>query len=297
MKSIVAHVLHGLDTMPASTQTNPAAIDPSCATPRFWRDAQLPFIEARSIADGRKVCYARHSHEIFSIGAITSGCCNYLHEKTCHSISAGTVVLMNPGDVHACNPLDDQPWSYVMLYVDAQWLAGIEQGFAEEASEVFQPVAATHTQSAALFNGLTGLYAQLVDPHRDVLAKHEAAVLFFSSMQQELGRSVALRKPANVRVERAAEYIDEHFLRTIRLQEICAAACLSEAYLIRAFEQRYHMTPHAYLINRRIQHAQTQLREGALIADIAQQTGFADQAHFQRVFKKHLAATPGQYKT
>ena len=205
MKSIVAHVLHGLDTMPASTQTNPAAIDPSCATPRFWRDAQLPFIEARSIADGRKVCYARHSHEIFSIGAITSGCCNYLHEKTCHSISAGTVVLMNPGDVHACNPLDDQPWSYVMLYVDAQWLAGIEQGFAEEASEVFQPVAATHTQSAALFNGLTGLYAQLVDPHRDVLAKHEAAVLFFSSMQQELGRSVALRKPANVRVERAAE--------------------------------------------------------------------------------------------
>ncbi|MFH6568682.1 MULTISPECIES: AraC family transcriptional regulator [Pseudomonas] len=283
--------------MPASTQTNPAAIDPSCATPRFWRDAQLPFIEARSIADGRKVCYARHSHEIFSIGAITSGCCNYLHEKTCHSISAGTVVLMNPGDVHACNPLDDQPWSYVMLYVDAQWLAGIEQGFAEEASEVFQPVAATHTQSAALFNGLTGLYAQLVDPHRDVLAKHEAAVLFFSSMQQELGRSVALRKPANVRVERAAEYIDEHFLRTIRLQDICAAASLSEAYLIRAFEQRYHMTPHAYLINRRIQHAQTQLREGALIADIAQQTGFADQAHFQRVFKKHLAATPGQYKT
>ncbi len=297
MKSIVAHVLHGLDTMPASTQTNPATIDPSCATPRFWRDAQLPFIEARSIADGRKVCYARHSHEIFSIGAITSGCCNYLHEKTCHSISAGTVVLMNPGDVHACNPLDDQPWSYVMLYVDAQWLAGIEQGFAEEASEVFQPVAATHTQSPALFNGLTGLYAQLVDPHRDVLAKHEAAVLFFSSMQQELGRSVALRKPANVRVERAAEYIDEHFLRTIRLQDICAAASLSEAYLIRAFEQRYHMTPHAYLINRRIQHAQTQLREGALIADIAQQTGFADQAHFQRVFKKHLAATPGQYKT
>lgn len=297
MKSIVAHVLHGLDTMPASTQTNPATIDPSCATPRFWRDAQLPFIEARSIADGRKVCYARHSHEIFSIGAITSGCCNYLHEKTCHSISAGTVVLMNPGDVHACNPLDDQPWSYVMLYVDAQWLAGIEQGFAEEASEVFQPVAATHTQSPALFNGLTGLYAQLVDPHRDVLAKHEAAVLFFSSMQQELGSSVALRKSANVRVERAADYIDEHFLSTIRLQDICEAASLSEAYLIRAFQQRYHMTPHAYLINRRIQHAQTQLREGALIADIAHQTGFADQAHFQRVFKKYLAATPGQYKT
>lgn len=256
----------------------------------------MPFIEARSIADGRKVCYARHSHEIFSIGAITSGCCNYLHEKTSHRISTGTVVLMNPGDVHACNPVEDQPWSYVMLYVDAQWLAGIQQGFGEASGGLFQPFAATYTQSPALFNGLTGLYAQLIDPELEVLARHEAAIKFFSAMQQDLGGSVALRKPANARVERAAEYIDEHFLRTLRLQDICEAASLSEAYLIRAFEQRYHMTPHAYLINRRIQLAQAQLREGALIADIAQQTGFADQAHFQRVFKKYLAATPGQYK-
>ena len=283
----------GPDTMPAST----VCIDTGCATPKFWRDAQLPFIEARAIADGRKVCYARHSHEIFSIGAITSGCCTYLHEKTSHSISAGTVVLMNPGDVHACNPVEDQLWSYVMLYVDAQWLAGIQQGFTEETGGMFQPIASTHTQSTALFHGLTGLYAQLVSPHLEVLAKHEAAILFFTAMQQALGSSVALRKPVNVRVERAAEYIDEHFLRTIRLQDICTAASLSEAYLIRAFEQHYHMTPHAYLINRRIQHAQAQLREGALIADIAQQTGFADQAHFQRVFKKYLAATPGQYKS
>ena len=283
--------------MPVTQQVNTLPVDASCATPRFWRDAQLPFIEARSIADGRKVCYARHSHEIFSIGAITSGCCNYLHEKTSHAISAGTVVLMNPGDVHACNPVEDQPWSYVMLYVDALWLSGIQQGFDEQGSGVFQPVAATHTQSAVLFSGLTALYAQLVDPQLEVLAKHEAAILFFSSMQQELGSSVALRKSANVRVERAADYIDEHFLSTIRLQDICEAASLSEAYLIRAFQQRYHMTPHAYLINRRIQHAQTQLREGALIADIAHQTGFADQAHFQRVFQKYLAATPGQYKT
>jgi AraC-like DNA-binding protein len=99
-----------------------------------------------------------------------------------------------------------------------------------------------------------------------------------------------------LKVERAAQYINQHYLRAIRLEEICQAANLSEAYLIRAFEQHYHMTPHAYLINRRIQHAQAQLREGEPIADIAQQSGFADQAHFQRVFKKHLAATPGQYR-
>lgn len=272
------------------------SIDAASVTPRFWRDAQLPFIEARWIEDGREVCYARHSHEIFSIGAITSGRSIYLHEKSRHTISSGTVVLMNPGEVHACNPIEDQSWSYVMMYVDTHWLAAIQQGCEEGEGPGFQPIAVTHTQSPALFSGLTGLYAQLINPAFDALVKYEAAVAFFMLMQQALGGTSLALKKINPKVERAAEYINAHFMHTVRLEDMCVAASLSEAYLIRAFEQRYHMTPHAYLINRRIQHAQAQLREGAPIADIAQATGFADQAHFQRVFKKHLAATPGQYK-
>ncbi|MNY72070.1 Virulence regulon transcriptional activator VirF [compost metagenome] len=71
---------------------------------------------------------------------------------------------------------------------------------------------------------------------------------------------------------------------------------MSPSYLIRAFKQHYGMTPHAFLVNRRIQFAQDRLRSGQLIADVALEAGFADQAHFQRAFKQHLAATPGQYR-
>lgn len=276
--------------MPLQNPVQPAA------TPVFWRDAALPFIEARSIEDGRKVCYSRHSHTVFSIGAITAGQSTYLHEKTCQTIRTGTVVLMNPSDVHACNPIDDQPWSYVMLYVDADWLGRLQQVCRGDDSAVFQPVAAIQSQDAGLFAGLLDLHRLLIDPEREPLEKHEAAVTFFTLMQQRLGGAQAPLKKASARVERAAAYINANFLQAIRLEDICAAASLSEAYLIRAFEQHYHMTPHAFLINRRIQHAQEQLREGEAIAAIAQQSGFADQAHFQRVFKKHLAATPGQYR-
>ncbi|WP_268796825.1 AraC family transcriptional regulator [Pseudomonas huanghezhanensis] len=276
--------------MPADHRT----ISPT--TPHFWRDAQLPFIEARCIEDGRKVCYSRHSHDVFSIGAITSGSSTYLHEKTSLTISTGTVVLMNPGDVHACNPIEDQPWSYIMLYIDAGWLASIQQVCSVGEAQAFRPIAATHTHSVALFEGLLTLHAMLIDPAVDALRKHEATLAYCLLMQQTLGCSAPPVRKANQKVERAAAYIDQHCLEAVRLEEICRAANLSEAYLIRAFEQRYHMTPHAYLINRRIQLAQTQLREGDPITDVAVQTGFADQAHFQRVFKKHLAVTPGQYK-
>ncbi len=264
--------------------------------PVFWRDAQLPFIEARSIADGRKVCYSRHSHDVFSIGAITAGQSTYLHEKTTQTIATGTVVVMNPGEVHACNPIDDQPWSYLMLYVNAQWLGALQRDGGVNNGGVFRGYPATHSRDPLLFKGLLDLHRRLVDSQLDTLAKQEAAVGFFSLVEQRLGGSGLTPRPANPKVERAARYIDAHYLQPIRLEDLCAVANLSEAYLIRAFEQHYHMTPHAWLVNRRIQHGQAQLRGGEPIADIAQQSGFADQAHFQRAFKKHLAVTPGQYK-
>ncbi|MGC3931086.1 helix-turn-helix domain-containing protein [Pseudomonas atacamensis] len=264
--------------------------------PRFWRDDALPFIEARAIADGREVCYARHSHAHFSIGAITAGRSTYVHEQAQFEVAAGTVVLMNPGDVHACNPIDDQPWSYVMLYVETPWLTDLQHqlGFAGELE--FRRFSDTHLTDAELFGKLMGLYEVLLDDQVEALAKHSAAVEFFSDLQVRLNPADEPVAEPNFKLERAADFIRGHCTEVLSLEAICAAAQLSPSYLIRAFSQRYGMTPHAFLVNQRIQFARERLRSGQLIADVALQAGFADQAHFQRAFKQHLAATPGQYR-
>ncbi|MDZ5435811.1 AraC family transcriptional regulator [Pseudomonas fluorescens] len=277
------------------TLSKPGHKDPDKA-PRFWRDDALPFIEARAITDGREVCYTRHSHEHFSIGAITAGRSTYIHEQSRFEVSSGTLVLMNPGDVHACNPINDQPWSYLMLYVDTPWLTDLQHqlGFSDDLA--FRRFSVTHTPDVDLFEGLKDLYEVLVDPQQDVLHKHSAAVEFFTEVQLRLNPiDPPLREP-NFKLERAARFIREHCTQMLKLEDICEAAQLSPSYLIRAFKQHYGMTPHAFLVNRRIQFARDQLRNGKLIADVALEAGFADQAHFQRAFKQHLAATPGQYR-
>lgn len=268
----------------------------SPTAPSFWRDAALPFIEARTIADGRKVCYTRHAHEHFSIGAITAGQSLYIHGADTFRISAGTVVLMNPGDVHACNPIDDQPWAYHMLYLDTAWLTDLQHQLGFSTEHGLRPFTVTHTRDAVLFNGLTGLYHLLVDPDVELLHKQSTVVSFFSDVQQRLNPASVVLREVNHKLERAAAYIREHCSETVKLEDICQAAELSASYLIRAFKQYYGMTPHAFLVNRRIQFARQQLRSGELIADVALAAGFADQAHFQRAFKQHLAATPGQYR-
>ena len=268
----------------------------SAALPVFWRDDALPFIEARAIADGRQVRYGRHAHRTFSVGAVTGGHSAYLNGNTVEPIGAGAVVIVNPDTVHACNPTESAAWSYRMFYLDVAWFASLqhEAGFADERA--FRPFLATWTMRRDLFDGLNRLYALLISPHADTLQKHGAAVGYFSTLQQTLNPAPAPRREPNHRLARAAEYIDDHYTQPLKLDDICEAANLSASYLVRAFKARYGMTPHAYMVNRRIEFSRTQLRRGRAIADVAAEAGFADQAHLQRAFRQFVAATPGQYR-
>lgn len=265
-------------------------------TPRFWRDPALPFVEARDVLDGRQLCYARHSHECFSIGAITQGRSSYLNEKARERVEAGSVVLMNPGDVHACNPLDDQAWSYRMFYVDVAWLTELQQQAGFSRNQPLHAFRAILSRDRALYGGLNHLYDLLSHSQADTLDKHCALLEFFAALQQRLEPAPRRRREDNPRVRLAADFIRAHCTEPLKLEDICAAAGLSPSYLIRSFRRGYGMTPHAYLINSRVQYAQARLRHGDEIAEVALAAGFADQAHLQRTFKQLLAATPGQYR-
>ncbi|HEX7909692.1 MAG TPA: AraC family transcriptional regulator [Paraburkholderia sp.] len=269
----------------------------SASVPKFWRSDALPYIEARSIEDGREVCYAKHSHETFSIGSVTGGRSVYLNRHSREWIGAGAVVMMNPDDVHACNPVADERWSYRMLHVDVAWLTELQHDLGFSANHAFHAFSQTMTLDDALFDGLNQLYAILVDSDADMLRKESAAITFFSEVQHKLNPAALPDYDASSQITRAAEFIAENCTRSLKLDEVCEAAGLSASHLIRAFKQRYGMTPHAYLINRRIQYSRAQLRRGRVIADVALDAGFADQAHLQRTFKRLVAATPGQYRS
>ena len=124
------------------------------AAPRFWRDETLPFVEARSIQDGRKVCYAKHAHETFSIGVITGGHSTYLNGKVLQRVGVGAVVVINPGEVHACNPIDDQPWSYRMLNVEVPWLVRLQHELGFSQTLDFRAFSTTLTTQPELYIGV-----------------------------------------------------------------------------------------------------------------------------------------------
>ena len=259
----------------------------------FWHDPALPFLEARAVQDGRHVCYDKHSHAHFSIGAITGGHSHYLNQRSLQEVGPGSLVLMNPEEVHACNPIADQPWSYLMFYLDTDWLRS-QQEEAGLGSE-FRPFDMTASRDPLLYQGLQHLHHQLVQAP-DPLAREVACHLFSRQLLARLTPARWDDRPPQ-HLQRAAELMQDDSASPLSLSQLSTVAGLTPSHFVRAFSQHYGMTPHAYLLDRRIRHARTLLKQGQPLAEVALASGFADQAHFQRQFKRRVAATPGQYRT
>ncbi|WP_262113998.1 AraC family transcriptional regulator [Aeromonas sp. Marseille-Q5825] len=259
----------------------------------FWHDPALPFIEARAVQDGRHVCYDKHSHAHFSIGAITGGHSHYLNQRSLQEVGPGSLVLMNPEEVHACNPIADQPWSYLMFYLDTDWLRS-QQEEAGLGSE-FRPFDMTASRDPLLYQGLQHLHHQLVKAP-DPLAREVACHLFSRQLLARLTPARWDDRPPQ-HLQRAAELMQDDSASPLSLSQLSAVAGLTPSHFVRAFSHHYGMTPHAYLLDRRIRHARTLLKQGQPLAEVALASGFADQAHFQRQFKRRVATTPGQYRT
>jgi len=263
-------------------------------THRFLRDPRLPHVEVRDAIDARAVAYGRHSHDTVSVGLVTGGRSRYVHERGTDEVHAGSVVLMNPGAMHACNPHADSAWSYRMVYLDADWWRQLQCQLDADHAGRLREFDRTSLRDRALGACVTRVCERLADAQADALAREESVVDLATALHAHACEPRG--EPASPGLARVAALLTDCCDQAFSLAELCAVAGLSEAHLVRSFKRRYGMTPHAYLVDRRLHRIRRELRRGRAIADVAAQFGFADQAHLQRTFRRLLATTPGHYR-
>ncbi|MDX2123902.1 MAG: AraC family transcriptional regulator, partial [Aeromonas hydrophila] len=146
-----------------------------------------------------------------------------------------------------------------------------------------------------LYQGLCRLHRQLWQ-EQDPLAREVACHQFSRQLLARLTPASWDDRPPQ-HLQRAAELMQDDCSSPLTLAQLSAVAGLTPSHFVRSFSRHYGMTPHAYLLDQRIRHARTLLRRGEPLAEVALASGFADQAHFQRQFKRRVAATPGHYRT
>jgi AraC-like DNA-binding protein len=102
---------------------------------------------------------------------------------------------------------------------------------------------------------------------------------------------------AGWQVSRVRAFIDDHLNQPIKVKNLSDVARLSAAYFSRAFKKSFGSAPHAYLIQRRLDHArQLMLTSDARLSDIALNCGFTDQAHLCKLFRRNTGQSPAAWR-
>jgi AraC-like DNA-binding protein len=263
---------------------------------KIWRADDIGDIEllhARYI----QYSFARHTHEGAAVGVIEEGAESFYYRGAMHTAPIGQIVLFNPNEAHTGQGADEQGWRFRMFYLDARLLQQAAAELIGRPSDIpfFAQPTIDDPQAAAMLRSLhIGLEAG-----GSALERQSRFVWAFAHLVQRhadnrpVERTVGNEKSV---VKLVRQYLERHFAENVSLDEITAVAGLSSYHLIRVFREETGLPPHAYLEQVRIHRARHLLRAGTSIAEVALQTGFSDQSHFTRHFKKMTGVTPGQYR-
>jgi AraC-like DNA-binding protein len=258
----------------------------------IWRNPSLRGVE---LFQGRYTDYefTRHFHAVPAIGVVDRGCMRTYCKRANHFVPQGTVLLLNPGDVHAPGPADEQGWSFRIFFFDDAFFHATSKQSGRQLIPFSQPF----VRDRLLARSLLYLH-RLLETHAITLQAESVLHDVFEYLTHRYSTQLRHQQPSaadGLRMQRVREYLSASYMHDVTLTDLAAVADLSTSHLLRSFRKHTGITPHAYLIQMRIEASKSLLRLGNAISDVADATGFTDQSHFTRHFKRIMGVTPGQY--
>ena len=96
---------------------------------------------------------------------------------------------------------------------------------------------------------------------------------------------------------RVQEFIESRLEADLTLQELASEVGYSRSHFLKMFHATTGMTPHRYVLKRRVERARQMLEQAEpSIAEVAFRCGFSSQAHLTLAFRKEVGITPGEYR-
>ena len=242
--------------------------------------------------------FAPHAHHEFVFGIVETGAARTFFRGAENVHAAGSVITFGPGEVHTGAPACDEGWSYRMLYPSeslvrfiAREATGRELTPTFDTSCVYDPalanrVRATHEILESDSDHLQKECA-LLEAVGELVIRHASTRPNASASASGSRSSAALR--------RVRDLLESEYARTVAIRELADIAGLSTFHLIRVFRASFGLPPYRYLEQIRIQQARRLIRLGFPLTQVVHATGFSDQSHLTRYFKRIVGVTPGMY--
>ena len=238
--------------------------------------------------------FPNHFHEYYVIGLIESGTRKMLCRNREYMLTAGDMLLFNPGDSHGCVQSDGGTFDYRALNISKEIMSELAQEITGEGTP---PNFSENTlRDCELADCFRRLHDMIMCGYNE-FEKEETLLILISSLIKLSGRPfLECVSRHSEPIERACRFMDEHFAEHITLEQLCKCSGLSKSTLLRSFTKAKCVTPYRYLQALRIGKAKELLEHGVKPVDAALRTGFSDQSHFTNFFGTFIGLPPSAYK-
>ena len=238
--------------------------------------------------------YDLHRHDTYAVGYTLSGVQSFDFRGARFDSLANNVVVIHPDEMHNGRAGAASGFSYKMLYIEPRLVSDALRETANSLPFLRCPVSSSSSLLHALRPALDDLGRPLEALERDqaIFAIAEALLALDGSARRAAGCNATCA----LAVERARQFLDAHFRRTVFSEELEALTGLTRYALARHFRTRLGTSPYRYLTMRRLDRAKSMMRAGTSLAEAAQASGFADQSHMTRHFGRAFGMSPGRWQ-
>jgi AraC-like DNA-binding protein len=263
---------------------------------RYWRTPLLPGADLLT-AEYHDHEFSPHWHDAYTIPVIVAGAEGYRYLGNDYVAEAGSVPIINPGELHTGARAIEEGWRYRVLYAPVDFIQQLANDVAgqQQALPWFEPGV---IRDLDLARRLAHAH-RLLEAHADPLAAEAAMLDALSTLlvRYSGNQTKPVRLTADdARVAIMKERLTGDLTAPLQLAELAGTVGLSPFHAARLFTQATGMPPHAWRNQVRLQRALAPLRAGVPVTDVAAASGFTDQSHFTRHFRRMFGVPPGRWQ-
>lgn len=238
--------------------------------------------------------FPNHFHEYYVIGFIEKGQRFLSCKNKEYTIEPGDLLLFNPRDNHTCEQIDGKTLDYRCINIKPETMSkAIFEITGKEYLPYFTPQVVFHSELVPV---LREFHQMIMDEERDFRKEEIFFFLLEQLIEEYTEQTVSVENSEqSIQTRSICEFLENHYMENITLDDLCNLTGLSKYYLLRSFTRQKGISPYSYLETIRIDKSKKMLEQGILPIDVALQTGFTDQSHFSNFFKKFIGLTPKQY--
>jgi AraC family transcriptional regulator len=215
-----------------------------------------------------------------------------------HHVAAGTLAICELNEPKTFAMRSDAHFAIALLRRDALEQVGQEAGLTAsdlEAHETLDDPTLRRIMEILFQEKRDGFQngSLFMDSLGTALATH----LLHHYSVRPLSRRNSAGGMAPAALRRCIALMEDNIERDLRLSELANEAGVSTSHFIRSFRESTGKTPHQFLLHQRVKRAQSLMRNpGTPLTEVALASGFADQHHLARVFRRITRMTPSAYR-